>query len=567
MNEENKNPYAGRWVAKLKGRIVAQGGTPQQALLASQATRHKEKPEIIFMPIHFSLPPLIQKIKDILPAGQEIYLVGGAVRDLFLSRLSSDFDFALPSGGISLARKIANTLKADFVPLDYERDTGRVIVYENESRIFLDFATYRGKNLEEDLRARDFTINAIAYNLQDDTLIDPTEGVKDIESKIIRACSPTSFTDDPVRVLRGVRLAAAFDFSIDKQTREWMKQASPLLRSVSIERLRDEIFKILNSKRVSDSIKALDMLGVFEYLMPELLKMKGVEQSSPHVFEVWTHTLSVIDYLEKMLFNLFHAQAAVLGGGDTALSEVKFKNEFAEALQTQLGKFRQQIQDHFSESLNIDRTHRSLLFFAALYHDVCKPDTKTIDENGRIRFFNHDVKGADVVAERARSFNLSNDEVERLSVIIKNHMRIHSFTSKLENENEYPTRRAIYRFFRDAGKAGIDLILLALADMRGTRHKEMTLQTWNIYLEISRILLENYFEKPQETVSPPRLIDGNELMRELNLQPSRLLGELLEAIRENQAEGNIHTREEAINFAREELLKRENNEGSSSRSG
>lgn len=540
MNEENKNPYAGRWVAKLKGRIVAQGGTPQQALLASQATRHKEKPEIIFMPIHFSLPPLIQKIKDVLPAGQEIYLVGGVVRDVFLSRLSSDFDFALPSGGISLARKIANALKADFVPLDDERDTGRVIIHENESRIFLDFATYRGANLEEDLRARDFTINAIAYNLQDDTLIDPTEGVKDIESKIIRACSPTSFTDDPIRILRAVRLAAIFDFTIDKRTREWMSQAHPLIRSVSVERIRDEIFKTLNSKRVSDSIKALDMLGVIEQLMPELLKMKGVEQSSPHVFEVWTHTLSVLDYLEKILFNLF---------------EETPKNEFAEALQTQLGKFHEQIHNHFSESLNIDRTHRSLLFFAALYHDVCKPDTKTIDENGRIRFFNHDVKGADVVAERARSFNLSNDEVERLSVIIKNHMRIHSFTSKLENENEYPTRRAIYRFFHDAGKAGIDLILLALADMRGTRHKEMTLQTWNIYLEISRILLENYFEKPQETVSPPRLVDGNDLMKELNLNPSKLLGELLEAIRENQAEGNIHTREEAIYFAKEELKK------------
>jgi tRNA nucleotidyltransferase/poly(A) polymerase len=549
MNEENKNPYAGRWVAKLKGRIVAQGGTPQQALLASQATRHKEKPEIIFMPIHFSLPPLIQKIKDILPAGQEIYLVGGAVRDLFLARLSSDFDFALPSGGISLARKVANALKTDFLPLDDERDTGRVIVHENESRIFLDFATYRGKGLEEDLRARDFTINAIAYNLQDDTLIDPTEGVKDIESKIIRACSPTSFTDDPVRVLRGVRLAAAFDFTIEKATRESMKQASPLLGSVSIERVRDEIFKILNSKRVSDSIKALDMLGVIEQLMPELLKMKGVEQSSPHIFEVWTHTLSVLDYLEKILFNLF---------------EETPKNEFAQALQTQLGKFREQITKHFSNSLNIDRSHRSILFFSALYHDVCKPDTKTIDENGRIRFFNHDVKGADVVAERARSFNLSNDEVERLSVIIKNHMRIHSFTSKLEHENEYPTRKAIYRFFRDTGKAGIDLILLALADMRGTRDKEMTLQTWNIYLEISRIFLENYFEKPQETVSPPRLIDGNDLMKELNLKPSRLLGELLEAIRENQAEGNIHTREEAISFAREELVRKENEHGKDS---
>lgn len=538
MNEENKNPYAGRWIAKLKGRVVAQGGTPQQALLASQATRHKEKPEILFMPINFSLPPLIQKIKDVLPADQEIYLVGGAVRDLFLSRLSPDFDFALPSGGISLSRKIANALKADFVPLDDERDTGRVIVQENESRIFLDFATYRGKNLEEDLRARDFTINAIAYNLQDDTLIDPADGVKDIHAKIIRACSANSFTDDPVRILRAVRQAASFDFTIDKQTREWMNQAHPLIRSISVERIRDEIFKILSGKRVSESVKALDMLGVISELMPELLKMKGVEQTSPHVFEVWIHTLAVLEYLEKILFNLY---------------EETPKNEFAEALQNQLGKFREPITKHFSSSLNIDRPHRSILFFSALYHDVCKPDTKTIEENGRIRFFNHDVQGAEVADERARSFNLSNDEVDRIHVIIKNHMRIHSFTSRLENHNEYPTRKAIYRFFRDAGKAGIDLIFLALADMRGTRHKELTLKSWNIYLEISRILLENYLEKPEETVSPPRLIDGNELMKELNLTPSKLIGELLESIRENQAEGNIQTREQALEFAKQEL--------------
>lgn len=540
MNEESKNPYAGRWVAKLRGRIIAQGGTPQQALQISQAMRHKEKPEILFMPIHFPLPDLIKKIKNLTPANQEIYLVGGAVRDLFLSRLSPDFDFALPSGGISFARKIANALKADFMALDDERDTGRVIIHENGTRIFLDFATYRGKNLEEDLRGRDFTINAIAYNLIDDTLIDPTEGVKDIESKTIRVCSPTSLTDDPVRVLRGVRFAAAFDFSIEKQTRHWMNQAAPLMRSASIERLRDEIFKILNGKRVQESVKALDMLGALEVLMPELLKMKGVEQSSPHVFDVWTHTLAVLDYLERILFNLF---------------EETPKNEFAEALQTQLGKFREPITKHFSESLNIDRSHRSILFFSVLYHDVCKPDTKTIEENGRIRFLNHDIQGADVIAERGRAFNLSNDEVERLNVIVKNHMRIHSFTSRLENHNEYPTRRAIYRFFRDAGKAGIDLIFLAMADMRGTRDKELTLKTWNIYLEVSKILLENYIEKPEETISPPRIIDGNDLMKELNLQPSKLIGELLEAIRENQADGNIRTRDEAIEFARQEINK------------
>jgi hypothetical protein len=146
-SEKTSSPYAGRWVARVRGRIIAQGGTPEQALHAAQISRHKEKPEIIFMPVPFSYSPLIDKVRDVLPK-QEIYLVGGAVRDMLLNRLSPDLDFALPSKGISLARRVANALHADFMVLDEERDTGRVIVTESGgTRTFLDFATYRGRDL------------------------------------------------------------------------------------------------------------------------------------------------------------------------------------------------------------------------------------------------------------------------------------------------------------------------------------------------------------------------------------------------------------------------------------
>lgn len=544
MNEE-RSPYAGRWVAIVRGRVIAQGGTPEQALLAAQSSRYKEKPEIIFMPAPFALPPLIERIKDILPPGQELYLVGGAVRDLLTSRLSPDFDFALPSNGISLARKIANALKADFLVLDDERDTARVVVTnEDGSRTFLDFASYRGETLEQDLRARDFTINAIAYNLQDDTLIDPTEGGSDIRAKVIRACSPNSFTDDPIRVLRGVRQAAGFGYTIEKSTREWMKQAAGQVGSVSPERLRDEIFKILNGPRASASIRALEMLSALDHLMPELIKMKGVEQSPPHVYDVWTHTLAALDHLDQIL-------SALRVGYDA-----KNTNDmFTGLLTLRLGRYREKFARHFSEPLNIDRPHRSLLFFATLYHDVCKPETKTTDENGRVRFFDHEIKGAEVVAERARSFNLSNDEVERLRVIVKHHMRFHNFASRLEGEKQTPSRKAIYRFFRDSSKAGIDLILLALADMRGTRASELTTEAWTAYLDVARILLESYWEKPEEVVAPPRLLDGNALIKELSLTPGPRIGKLLEAIRENQAAGKIETREQALAFAREEMEK------------
>ena len=214
--EKISSPYAGRWVARVRGRIVAQGGTPEQALHAAQLSRHKEKPEIVYIPVPFTYSPLINEVREALP-GQEIYLVGGAVRDMLLGRASHDLDFALPSNGISLARRVANTLHADFMVLDDERDTGRVIVTESDdTRAFIDFATYRGSKLEEDLRARDFTINAIAFDLRTQTLLDPLNGVSDLRAGRIRACSPTSLENDAVRILRGVRQAAVFQFKIER---------------------------------------------------------------------------------------------------------------------------------------------------------------------------------------------------------------------------------------------------------------------------------------------------------------------------------------------------------------
>jgi tRNA nucleotidyltransferase/poly(A) polymerase len=541
------SPYAGRWVARVRGRIVAQGGTPEQALQAAQASRHKEKPEILYMPLPFSYPPLIDRVRDVLP-DEEIYLVGGAVRDMLLSRSSPDLDFAVPSRGMALARRAANALQADYMTLDHERDTGRVIVTGPDgTRTYLDFATYRGNSLEEDLRARDFTMNAIAFDLHGQTLLDPLNGGSDLRARLIRACSPTSFSDDPVRILRAVRQAAAFGFKIESDTRQSMKQAASLLPRVSVERQRDELFKILEGPRPDASIRALEMLGVLPYLLPELPALKGVEQPSPHVYDVWEHTLSVLAYLESILAAL----AADYDANDT-------NDLFTGLLTLRIGRFREQFTGHFADSLNMDRSARAALFFAALYHDAQKPATKSLDDSMRIRFFDHDVKGAQAVEERGREFNLSNDEIARIRTIIQHHMRFHFFTNRLAENQQEPSRKAIYRFFRDTGKAGIDLVLLGLADLRGSRGQTLTQETWAAALDVARILLENYWERPQETVAPPRLLDGNELMSELGLRPGPLVGQLLEAIREGQATGKVQNRDQAIEHAREHLKKLEN---------
>ena len=541
-DKDTASSYAGRWVARLRGRIIAQGGTPELARRAAKSSRYKENPEIVYMPTNLSLHPLVDKIREILP-DQEIYLVGGAVRDMLLNRISPDLDFAVPSNGISLARKVANALKADFMILDDERDTGRVLVTQADGpRLLLDFAAFRGADLESDLRGRDFTINALAFDLHKQSLLDPLEGAADLRAKQIRACSPASFMDDPVRILRAVRQAAAFGFRIEKQTRELMKQAAGQIGRVSPERQRDELFKILDGPRPDASLRALEMLGVFPYLLPELPALKGVEQSEPHVYDVWLHTLAVLQNLENIL--------GVLAVGYSADDT---NDLFTGLLALRLGRYRGQLSEHFAKALNPERSMRALLFFAALYHDVCKPETKTIDESGRIRFFDHDTKGAQAAGRRADALRLSNDEIERLKKIVSNHMRFHFVVRRMEGGKKEPSRKAIYRFFRDSGEAGVDLVLLGLADLRGTRAQTLTQDGWTAALDVARILLENYFEKPQEIVAPPRLLGGHELMKELDLEAGPLIGQLLEAIREGQAAGKVETRAQALELARDWL--------------
>ncbi|MGB7873116.1 MAG: HD domain-containing protein [Anaerolineales bacterium] len=541
------SPYAGRWVALLRGKVVAQGNTPEEARRAAQTHRHKESPEIVFMP-SFSFSPLLTSVREALPPDQEVYLVGGAVRDVFLGRTSRDLDFAVPADGIKLSRHIANKLKGAFYPLDTERDTGRVvIIHEDGTRTVMDFATYRGADIEADLRDRDFTINAIAYNMGAETIFDPMKGANDVRSKRIRVCAPESLTNDPVRVLRAIRLAAGLDFQIDVDTRQKMKQAAAELRSVSPERLRDELFHILEGPQPGTALRALEMLGVLPHILPELPALKGVEQSTPHVYDVWAHTLAVMNHLEDIL-------AALAPGYDAESTG----DLFTGLLVLRLGRYREQFATHFANQLNTDRSVRALLFFAALYHDVAKPACKTVGEDGRIRFWGHDEQGTEMTAARANALHLSNDEIQRLRLIIRHHMRVHFHSNRMELEGKTPSRKAIYRFFRDAGEAAVDLILLALADTRATRGHTLTQEVWIATLDICRIFLENYWERPAETVSPPRLLNGNEVMIEFDLKPGPRVGGVLEAIREAQATGKVHSREDALAFAREWLDEHEN---------
>jgi putative nucleotidyltransferase with HDIG domain len=534
--------YAGRWVALVGERVVGQGGTPDQALRAAKAARPKEIPQIIYVPIAnpLSFSELLEHVTAAVPDQIPLYLVGGAVRDALLGRSTLELDFALPGQVMKYARLVANSIGAAFFPLDQERDTARLILAGPPGqRRILDFAAYRGPDLESDLRGRDFTVNAMALDLRrDKALLDPLGGAADLRAGRLRACSPTSMKDDPLRILRAVRIAAAYDFRILPETRSQMHAAVNQLPAVSPERLRDELFKILSGPQPHSCIRALDMLGVLSQVLPELVALKGIQQSPPHVHDVWEHTLGVLQQLENMLQAL-HLQ----------YSEESAANLIMGLLVIHLGRYRQQLDQHFHTELNTDRCLRGLLFLAALYHDIGKPQTKSVDESNRIRFFQHDQVGEELLVERARNLRLSNLEIERARSIVRHHLR----PVLLSQSSQPVTRKAIYRFFKDTGPAGVDICLLSLADVLATYGLNISSEQWTRHLDVVRSLLQAWWEQPQESVSPPLLIDGHQLMEQLNLQPGPVVGQLLEAIRENQAVGKIQAKDEAISLAKDIL--------------
>jgi len=158
-----------------------------------------------------------------------------------------------------------------------------------------------------------------------------------------------------------------------------------------------------------------------------------------------------------------------------------------------------------------------------------------------------------MASARARSLVLSNEEIQRLDTIIRNHMRIPFQIKRMSDDQKPPSRRAIYRFFRDTGVAGVDICLLELADLRATFEQTLPQETWADALDIVREFLENWYEKPAETITPPTLVDGNDLMSELALSSGKQIGMLLGAIREAQAVGEVYTREQALELARRRL--------------
>ncbi len=474
------------------------------------------------------------------------YLVGGFVRDIMLGRNTADIDIAVAVDALAITPKVADELGGRYIPIDEENGVGRIILFHNvnapsKGNWELDFTTLKG-NIEQDLAQRDFTINAMAIELERflseplpaqpgkrsevilgaDRLIDPFDGRDDLRRGLIRAVSETAFKSDAARLIRAVRLAAELGFSIDSETEALICQHSHLITSVAGERVREELLRLLVMPRAGQRLAYLDELGILTAMVPELVAAKGVSQPKVHVWDVFDHSIQTVATVEFLL-----GEGTWEPAGEDILA---------------LAPWSASLRHHFDQEVSHGSTRRLLLKLAALLHDIAKPQTKTLDEDGRARFQGHPQEGAATAVNILERLRFSTKEIKLVELLVRHHLRPTQMS-----HDELPSRRAIYRYFRDTGEAGIDILFLSLADHLATRGSYLDLAQWQEHARMVEYVLTRHLEEDGLS-APPKLIDGHDLIKIFGLSPGPRVGELLEVLREAQAAGEVITREKALDY-------------------
>lgn len=554
-HEPNWSAYAGYWVALVRGHVVGSGCTRREAYLAAKESRCREEPEIVYVspdgrplgtgpvpdvPVDprwpssdgegAPVPDTLLRVGLLLQSLQaEGYFVGGSVRDMLLQRETHDVDVVVHGDVFALARGLADALHGAYYPLDEERGVARVLFADRGGRrTNVDLAKLRGGGIADDLQARDFTVNALALPLEDprpEAVLDPTGGMGDLQEGLLRAVSDASFSDDPVRLLRAVRLAGALSFRLHPLTEERLKAQAGLLPGASPERIRDELNLMLALPPAGRLLREAERLGLLRFIFPELDGLRGLEQPPPHCWDGFEHSLRAVEAVDDLVL-------ALEGEGLAAPLEVEGSD---------LHSFSDDLLAYLACELSPGQSRLVLLRVTALLHDIGKPSTRT-EEAGRIRFLDHPAVGARLAARRLRELRYSASAVQMVAALIREHMRLLSL-----ERSPAVTRRALHRCHKALGDSLPAAALLFLADGLATRPVEHDSQ-WRKALHVAVAVLRASFREPA-ILSPEPLIGGRDLMEALNLQEGPVIGRLLDAVLEAQVEGAVRTREEALAYA------------------
>lgn len=492
--------------------------------------------------------PIIKSIYAIAgSAGLRAYLVGGYIRDNVLvspagehglpaasrsgsSKLKNikDYDFAITKDGkresrfalpaIELARIVAEKLdNAHFVLLDESNDIARVVLDGDTNDAdemigpltYLDFAGCAG-SIEEDIQRRDFTINAIVYDEEQDTLLDPTGGLSDLATGTVRAVSEAVLVDDPLRVLRAYRFAGKLNGTIEPVTRGYLRRHAQLLDNVARERISHEFFTMMEYDRVAPLIVEMGEIGLLEVIYPELRDCRRVTANSFHHLALFDHSVETIPQIEERWHLLpdWVKQSAdrELAGGISRRAAAKV---------------------------------------AALLHDIGKPDTWEITPEGRHTFIGHDKLGAEMIrplADREKWSRTLTRFVERLVLW---HLRPgHLFHTGT------PTQKALNRFYRTVGEEVPELMILAFADFGATCGPGLAGEDRDRLERCMIELMNGYPIYIEASKRMPKLLDGQDVMRIRGIKPGPLIGEILNSLTEAQEIKEVTDAAQAEAFVR-----------------
>jgi len=431
---------------------------------------------------------------------RDAFLVGGSVRDLLLGKVPKDWDIALWEPE-KVGRLLAKEFRGAFVPLGEEFGIYRVVL-EGEQ---IDLTRIEG-NIYDDLLKRDLTINAVAVSLNGWEMVDPFMGVNDIRGRIVRMTSEENLKADPLRLLRVFRFAATLGFEIEHRTLMAVRDNAHLIRDVAPERVLYELKFVLSSHNFHDMIGLMADTGILFHIFPELDELRkplpGLDT------DVWTHTLLALRRLNVALNTL------------------------------EDGPFTYYL--HRLDAIK-SKEGRLAIVLGTMFHDVGKPATYRMDENGEISFHGHDYVGSKIFKRVGRRLRMSNDLIDTVALLVAEHMHPHLLATP------DVTRRALFRFYRRTGEWAFPIILLAYADALATplRAEGVAGQ-----LRLARKLENLLRDLEAEAKKPPRLVTGHDI-KALGLPPGPVYKKILNEIEEMRAEGSIKTREEALQVLKE----------------
>lgn len=438
----------------------------------------------------------------------EIYLVGGTVRDFYIGLESTDRDIiVMDQDAREFALKLSELFQATFVPLDEENKIYRIVLPDKIN--YIDVTNPVGDSIEKDLMRRDLTINAIAVNIRTGELIDISGGVTDIMNKCINYVNELNFVDDPLRLLRVYRFQALYGFQLAPETINAVCKYSDLIHKPAVERINYELLKLFGGEYAHVALENMNKTWILEEIFPFVKELKQVPPNSHHHLDLFHHSIETVKQVQ-ILYN-------------EAPDEVK---------------------EHLSRIDFGGFSRLAHLKLAAFMHDIGKFSTWTIEE-GKHRFIKHDDVGSKMSVKILKDLHFSNKQIDYISSMIKYHI----YPSHVMTSPQI-TEKIMMRYVRKMDTNSIDAIILAQADRLSARGPEITDQIVERNITSLNMLLRFYLEA-RETLKPlPKLLSGNDVMQILNIKPSKRLGEIMDALHEAQISGDVITKEHAIEFVK-----------------